>query len=95
MPERPSRFQEFREQLYKKIKEANDEDSITCPMCQQQFWETAGGDTVTDAKVWPNYSAPVELNAQPHLQSIPIICKTCGFIAHFATSTFEFSEDLE
>lgn len=55
MAEESTRFEEFRLQLFKKLEDAKESVSITCPICNQGNWEVVGADTAAIVKLWPDY----------------------------------------
>lgn len=89
-----TRFNKFVTQLYAKLEAAKDSRGITCPICNQGKWDVVGADTVTKVNLWPDYPRQHGSGA-PQLKTIPIVCQSCGFVAHFAVQSFDIPEDSE
>ena len=76
-------FDEFRHQLREKFSALNKGPFPKCPMCDTTGW-TCPGFKETPSHNWEGTEDGVVV-------TIPLICNTCGYVAHFAMNAFRGS----
>ena len=77
-------FERFVARLFERLKETPASQGITCPVCSQTKWTAIGGEASTDHKPWAD-----SRRFPGRFRTIPIVCSRCGFVAHFASASYE------
>ena len=77
----PLSFESFKTQVSERFEKLGKGNAPDCPMCEKGSWTTLGYTEMTSFD-WDG-------NITGVLASFPIICKSCGFVAHFAKRSFE------
>lgn len=79
-------YEKFRDQFGDRMQEKG-VSNASCPICGHDTWEVLGGTTADAFSMWGDKS-PVPRS----LETIPIGCEHCGFIAHFATALYDLGK---
>lgn len=80
-------YRAFVDQINERL-EAKDVEDIRCPICGNDSWDVLGGTTISPFSVWGDQGSVTTKS----LPTIPIGCRHCGFIAHFATGAYDLGE---
>lgn len=82
-------FEDFKNELVRRVEEARDDQTfaLQCPMCTaNEGWTGIKGySETTFAPLDPD---AYEGDPDPVFVTLPIVCRVCGFVAHFAVGSY-------
>ena len=86
-PDSKGKYGNFVSQLSKNV---SPQKNIKCPICHNHTWTTIAGETTADYTPWRSPTNPSNVFA-----TIPLVCKTCGFVAHFSSRSYKGASSFQ